>query len=301
MVYFGSFGSNNIYLGGNTNTGTTQNNDFGMYGVKYRMCSCLCTFCTNNFSLYCAVDPFVSSIPRVKTTYSGLSCNYQSSNYKDQDRNFGVNLGKGGTGTSGVRYTSPFTTSYGSTQYLYSNTSLSNVQNYVGVQASISSGYAFAGWRVNSTSGTVATTVNATNFYYNSTYGGVSFLNINWFYSSANSSASAPTVTTNSATFVSLDSNIEMEGSITSTGGATITARGFVGSTSTNPTTSSNVFNTTGTSFNTFTGDQDTTMLLVGPNGTTYYIRAYATNSVGTSYGVNKSVLVTSSGGGWNP
>jgi len=302
MVYFGSFGNNNIYLGGNTNTGTTPQSDFGMFGVKYRACSCMCLFCTHSFCMQCAVYTFLASIPRVKSSYAGLSCNYNAGSYRNNDRNFGVNLSKGLTGTSGVRYTSPFSTSDASTTYMYNNTSLSNVQNYVGVAATMSSGYSFAGWRINSTSGTVATTVNATNFYYNSTYGGTSFLYINWLYSSATAASSAPTVTTGTVTFDSTNDEIDMGGNVTSDGGASITARGFVGSTSTNPTTSSNVFNksvsgTTGL----YSASQDTGALLVGPNGTTYYVRAYATNSVGTSYGSNKSVLVTASGGGWNP
>ena len=57
MVYFGSYGSNNIYLGGNTNTGVQPSGDFGVFGVKFRACSCLCAFCNCNFSLDNAAAP----------------------------------------------------------------------------------------------------------------------------------------------------------------------------------------------------------------------------------------------------
>jgi len=70
-------------------------------------------------------------------------------------------------------------------------------------------------------------------------------------------------------------------GNITSEGGATVTARGVVWGTTTNPTTGSNLGITTdGSGTGSFTSN------LTGLTaGTTYYVRAYATNSVGTSYG----------------
>lgn len=68
-------------------------------------------------------------------------------------------------------------------------------------------------------------------------------------------------------------------GNITNGGGALITTRGICWNTSTNPTTANNKL-AIGTGTGTFTGGL--TGLL--PN-TTYYIRSYATSSVGTSYG----------------
>jgi hypothetical protein len=71
-------------------------------------------------------------------------------------------------------------------------------------------------------------------------------------------------------------------GNITSDGGATITARGVVWSTSTNPT----IALTTKTSDTLGLGKGVFTSLLIGLNANTkYYVRAYATNSVGTAYG----------------
>jgi hypothetical protein len=68
-------------------------------------------------------------------------------------------------------------------------------------------------------------------------------------------------------------------GTITYPGASTITARGICWSTSVNPTLA-NSFTSNGTGIGTFTSN------LSGLTaGTTYYVRAYATNGSGTSYG----------------
>jgi uncharacterized protein (TIGR02145 family) len=69
-------------------------------------------------------------------------------------------------------------------------------------------------------------------------------------------------------------------GNITVDGGASITARGVVWSTSTGPTVSLSTKTTDGTGTGTFTS---TISGLTA--STSYYVRAYATNVVGTSYG----------------
>lgn len=92
---------------------------------------------------------------------------------------------------------------------------------------------------------------------------------------------------------------ISMVGNVSSTGGATVTARGHVASSSTSsPTVSNNSFQTTHPTGGTgsYTTTRSSGTLLIGPNGTTYYFRAYATNSQGTAYGSTKSLLVTSQG-----
>jgi uncharacterized protein (TIGR02145 family) len=71
-------------------------------------------------------------------------------------------------------------------------------------------------------------------------------------------------------------------GTITSDGGVPITARGIVWSTSPNPTIALSTKTTNGTGIGTF--DSYATGLISNP-ATTYYIRAYATNSNGTFYG----------------
>ncbi|MQY78047.1 MAG: hypothetical protein GH151_02460, partial [Bacteroidetes bacterium] len=87
-----------------------------------------------------------------------------------------------------------------------------------------------------------------------------------------------PTVTTISASSIT-ENSAESGGNITDDGGATITAKGVCWSTSQNPTVSDS-YTSNGSGTGGFTSS------LTGlTNGTTYYVRAYATNSVGTSYG----------------
>jgi hypothetical protein len=73
-------------------------------------------------------------------------------------------------------------------------------------------------------------------------------------------------------------------GVITSDGGSSVTARGICWSTTVNPTTALTTKTTNGTGTGTFTSS------MTGlASGTTYYVRAYATNSMGTSYGAQVS------------
>jgi len=70
-------------------------------------------------------------------------------------------------------------------------------------------------------------------------------------------------------------------GNITNDGGATITARGVCWSTSENPTIALSSKTTDGSGTGSFTSSIAGLAI-----GTTYYVRAYTTNSVGTIYGV---------------
>ncbi len=88
----------------------------------------------------------------------------------------------------------------------------------------------------------------------------------------------APAVTTAAVTSVTSNSAVS-GGAITSEGGASVTAKGVCWSTSVNPTIVNSKTND-GTGSESFVSS--ITNLFPG---TTYYIRAYATNSVGTSYG----------------
>ncbi|MCF8317286.1 MAG: hypothetical protein K9I02_00945 [Haliscomenobacter sp.] len=90
---------------------------------------------------------------------------------------------------------------------------------------------------------------------------------------------SIPTLTTTSITAVST-SSATSGGNITSGGGASITARGVVWSTSTNPTIALTTKTTDGSGTDSFTSS----LTNLAPK-TTYYVRAYATNSAGTGYG----------------
>lgn len=78
-------------------------------------------------------------------------------------------------------------------------------------------------------------------------------------------------------------------GTITSDGGASITARGFCWSKNTNPTTGDSKSTSIGT-----VGSYSTNINSLNI-GAIYYIRAYATNSVGTSYG-NEVSFTTQNG-----
>ena len=94
----------------------------------------------------------------------------------------------------------------------------------------------------------------------------------------------AATTTASSITSTTASSG----GNVTSDGGATVTARGVCWSTSPNPTTA-NSKTTNGTGIGSFTSS------ITGLTaGTLYYIRAYATNSVGTTYGTQISFTTLS-------
>jgi uncharacterized protein (TIGR02145 family) len=97
----------------------------------------------------------------------------------------------------------------------------------------------------------------------------------------------APTVTTTAITSITA-STASSGGTITATGGAAITAQGVCWSTTTAPTIS-NSKTTDGTT------TPFTSSITGLTNGTTYYVRAYATNSVGTSYGNEISFTATAS------
>ena len=90
--------------------------------------------------------------------------------------------------------------------------------------------------------------------------------------------ATLPTVTTTTASGIT-DTSAVSGGNVTNDGGAAVTARGVCWSTSHNPTTSD-------THTNDSTGTGSFTSNITGLTAvTTYYVRAYATNSVGTAYG----------------
>ena len=95
---------------------------------------------------------------------------------------------------------------------------------------------------------------------------------------SDNSNATLPTLTT--AAITSIETTTAISGGIISSDGASnVTSRGICWSTNTNPTTADSK-----TSDGTGTGNFVSNLTGLLPN-TTYYVRAYATNSVGTAYG----------------
>ena len=98
-----------------------------------------------------------------------------------------------------------------------------------------------------------------------------------------------PTVITNSVSNITA-TNATCGGNVTSDGGATVTARGVCWSTSQNPTINSSYLTIDGSGTGFFTSS------ITGLTaGTTYYVRAYAMNSVGTAYGDQVIFTATSS------
>ncbi len=90
---------------------------------------------------------------------------------------------------------------------------------------------------------------------------------------------SIPTITTTAVSSIGTSTAIS-GGDISSDGGLPVTSRGVVWSTSSSPTIALNTKTVDGSGTGLFTSN------LIGLTAnTTYYIRAYATNSVGTAYG----------------
>jgi len=110
------------------------------------------------------------------------------------------------------------------------------------------------------------------------------------------SATTAPSVSTGICGWNSTNNLIDAFGSVSSDGGATITQRGFVYSTSnTSPTTGNSAMRSvSGT-----TGIMSATIYVIQTSSSyNMYVRAFATNSVGTSYGVTRTVTIPAGSGG---
>jgi len=93
------------------------------------------------------------------------------------------------------------------------------------------------------------------------------------------SSATIPTVTTTTRVTFVATTTVDIQGIVSNDGGSTLTARGVCWSTSPNPTIADSK-----TIGGTWTGPITSRLILLN-TGTTYYVRAYATNGLGTAYG----------------
>jgi len=100
--------------------------------------------------------------------------------------------------------------------------------------------------------------------------------------------AATPTVTTDEAGNQTL-TTIDATGTVVANGGAAITERGFVWATTDNPTTADNSSVVAGTDLGEFSKTIEGLT-----DGTVYYVRAYAKNSVGTEYGASIRVKTIS-------
>lgn len=171
MAYGDSIGNDNIgvsssmYQGSFVNT-TTWNSTYGT---------------TNRNPRQWLSDGGIGPM-QVDTNYSP-STNTKFSIPRNKDRLFWVNLERASATTiSTVGFTSPKLTGQGTAVAGWANAGLSNNQNYLGITCTVNYPYSFTAWRVNSSSGTTGTTVQTTNIFYNSTYGGTNFQNITAFY-----------------------------------------------------------------------------------------------------------------------
>lgn len=99
-----------------------------------------------------------------------------------------------------------------------------------------------------------------------------------------------PFVTTNAASGVT-GTQATGNGSVDNDGGSVITERGFVWSTSPNPTTSDSKV----VDGSTVIGSYSDTMATLS-SGTLYHYRAYAINAIGTNYGADTTFTTTGGG-----
>ncbi|MFA5816672.1 MAG: hypothetical protein WC865_13750 [Bacteroidales bacterium] len=100
--------------------------------------------------------------------------------------------------------------------------------------------------------------------------------------------AVVPTVSATTSASGITQTSASSGGNVTDDGGSTITQRGICWGTSSNPTTANSKVTATGT---TGTFSAGLTSLTAS---TTYYVRAYATNGIGTSYGTQVSFTTSS-------
>lgn len=103
-------------------------------------------------------------------------------------------------------------------------------------------------------------------------------------------SPTAPTVETANVTGVTGGATAQCGGNVSSAGSQPVTTRGVCWNTSATPTIA-NSKTTDGTGTGIFTST-----LTSLSNGVTYYVRAYATNSVGTSYGTQRTFTNNTAG-----
>ena len=149
-----------------------------------------------------------------------------------------------------------------------------NTQNVYLADANISYPFNFIGW---TDVDEVVLTITTNAQYPNNTNAADFYVGITSF-----TYDPSPRITTNAASSVATTSAV-FNGNLVSAGFAAITEKGFVYSTTVNPTTANTKRVVAGTTLGAYSYNETT---LSG--ATTYHVRAYAINSVGTSYGVDQ-------------
>ena len=191
MVYFGSFGTYNFCLRGLNSGVSNPATANGMFNSA--MVSCFgwpywdATAIGQGKSswgkyIYQCSLPYVNTL---KTTNSNLQIDTQ---LRYQGRPFSLNLDSG-MGIEYVRFIGQTANAGAGTTSTYvqgyKNMGLTSRGNYQTIAAVAAYSFTFANWRLNTSSGTIVTTSAQTNLYYNSTYGGTNFANIQTIFASA--------------------------------------------------------------------------------------------------------------------
>ena len=167
-------------------------------------------------------------------------------------------------------------TYYGSLQATYNGTGYGIAQSSAGTFATKS-----VVWATNPATGLAWTDSDINSGYFGvaMAVGASTIIKVSEFYIVVDYTAStAPIVTTQAVTAIT-ETTATGNGNVTSDGGDTITERGTVISTSANPTTANTKDIAAGT-----TGAYTTSIDSL-TKGTTYHVRAYAINGIGTGYG----------------
>ncbi len=180
------------------------------------------------------------------------------------------------TGTSwtsaGTNFLTSFAADADNSGYTTAPGATSNVSSKTLAVALAAGSNLYLAWNYSATSGTTTTNAQAL---------GIDNVSI-----TAAGSASAPTVTTTAVSAITT-TTATSGGNVTADGGATVTARGVCWALTANPVATGS-HTTDGSGTGTFTSS------ITGLTAaTTYHVRAYATNSIGTSYGTDISFSTT--------
>tara|TARA_Y100000592_G_C5400610_1_gene282897 strand:- start:68 stop:901 length:834 start_codon:yes stop_codon:yes gene_type:complete len=183
MVYFANFATSNFCLRGCNAGSNDPNNTEGMFNSAFVACFNWPNWTTSTINNACSSwMAYLNNcqIPFVDTNNFNATNSQVDSQIRFQGRPFSVNIhGKTGDGIASVAHVSPVSTgSSSSPDPGYKNVSLSSRQNFITVTCTLVYLYIFDGWRVGSSSGSVASLSQTTSFFFNSDYGGTNFLNI---------------------------------------------------------------------------------------------------------------------------
>tara|TARA_B100001778_G_scaffold332666_1_gene339448 strand:+ start:320 stop:877 length:558 start_codon:yes stop_codon:yes gene_type:complete len=177
-MYYGNVEGSNLCLRGDSSSSVNNINALGAYSCKWVQCSGWPE--TSNYSL-CKWSREADA-PKIKTD-QGNAGNYSFDvDYRYGGRNFSFGIKGQNASTSKYGYSTPFstTTSGGGTLEAYVCGTMSSYQSNIGTTALATYPWFFAGWRLESTSGTFLTSTASVNWYHNSDYGGVNMAYIKY-------------------------------------------------------------------------------------------------------------------------